>query len=157
MVQVMACNLTASSHYLSQCWLIINEVFGIHKRAIPHEMLKIFILHTNLENTNLRLLPRLPGAKELSVTSQRNCNTSDPTEPHNIIYDTAICTENNWRCHANHSFITKQNTSGRMYDIVLTLPSKSKHSSLLNCRQLHIFTKRYIWNGGYITHSKLIY
>ena len=29
LVQVMACCLTASSHYLSQCWLIISKI-GLH-------------------------------------------------------------------------------------------------------------------------------
>ena len=38
--QVMACCLTAPSHYLNQCWLIISEAFncGIHPRASSLEM-----------------------------------------------------------------------------------------------------------------------
>ena len=35
LVQVMACWLTATSHYLHQCWLIINKV--LYQRAISQE------------------------------------------------------------------------------------------------------------------------
>ena len=38
LAQVMAC-LMAPSHYLNQCWLIINEFCGICKRAISQEVL----------------------------------------------------------------------------------------------------------------------
>ena len=39
LVQVMACCLTAPSHYLKQYCLISSEVFGIHMRAVPEEKL----------------------------------------------------------------------------------------------------------------------
>ena len=47
LVQVMACCLTAPSHYLNQCWLIINEVqwqspkgnHNVHKRYLGHQKL----------------------------------------------------------------------------------------------------------------------
>ena len=35
LAQVMACCLAAPSHYLNQCWLIINEFFGIYLRDSP--------------------------------------------------------------------------------------------------------------------------
>ena len=36
LAQVMACCLMATSHYLNQCWLVINGVYDIHLRTIPH-------------------------------------------------------------------------------------------------------------------------
>ena len=36
LVQVMACCLTAPSHYLNQCWLIINKVWW-HSSLKPHK------------------------------------------------------------------------------------------------------------------------
>ena len=41
--------------------------FGIHLRAISHEMLKISSLDVSLKITNLRLHPHLPGTNELSL------------------------------------------------------------------------------------------
>ena len=38
LVQVMACCLTAPSHYLNQCWHIIIKVHDIHLRAISLEI-----------------------------------------------------------------------------------------------------------------------
>ena len=40
LVQVMACSLMAPSHYLNQCWLIINELLwtcGIHLVTVSQE------------------------------------------------------------------------------------------------------------------------
>ena len=52
LAQVMPCCLTAPSHYLNQCWLIISEVqvtfiLGqFHKRCLKHQSLKsIWNLH----------------------------------------------------------------------------------------------------------------
>ena len=43
LVQVMACCLTAPSHYLNQCWLFICEVQGeqFHKRYRSHQSLNL--------------------------------------------------------------------------------------------------------------------
>ena len=38
LAQVMACCLTAPSHYLNQCWLIISKVQYIYIRAVSQEM-----------------------------------------------------------------------------------------------------------------------
>ena len=38
LAQVMACCLTAPSHYLNQCWLIISKVSDIHLRASSQEI-----------------------------------------------------------------------------------------------------------------------
>ena len=68
----MACCLTAPSHYLNQCRLIISEGHncGIHLRAISQEMLKIHILDMDVPITNLRLWPHLPGANEFNHWGQ---------------------------------------------------------------------------------------
>ena len=43
LVQVMACCLTAPSHYLNQCWLIISRVQWrqFHERYLSHQSLKL--------------------------------------------------------------------------------------------------------------------
>ena len=67
MDQVIPCCLTAPSHYLNQCWLIISEVVWLHLRAFSLEMLKISILDMSLKMTNLRFHSNLPGVSELTV------------------------------------------------------------------------------------------
>ena len=51
LAQVMACCLTAPSHYLNQFWLIISKVCGIHRKALSWEDLKIPISNTRLKIT----------------------------------------------------------------------------------------------------------
>ena len=63
--QVMACCLTAPSHYLHQCWLIISEVQwhsyqGNYTRDAQPSITKI-----HLKITYLKFHSNLPGAKEL--------------------------------------------------------------------------------------------
>ena len=56
LVQVMACCLTAPSHYLNQCWSVINGFLcGPHQRSISQEVFKIsiHILIMNLKHTRL--------------------------------------------------------------------------------------------------------
>ena len=71
LAQVMACCLTAPSHYLNQCWLIISE-------ALWHSPVDHFtgnaqdILDTRLKITNLRLQTHLPGANELTLKKLLN-------------------------------------------------------------------------------------
>ena len=64
LAQVMACCLTAPSHYLNQCWLIINWVLW---HSLSYKMLKISILDMSLKITYLKLQPYLPGANELML------------------------------------------------------------------------------------------
>ena len=52
------------AHYLHQCWLIINVLYGIDLRAISQEMLMNLIRNMCSETTLLNLLPHLPGADE---------------------------------------------------------------------------------------------
>ena len=61
LTQVMACCLTAPSHYLNQCWLVISGFCGIHVRAIFQEILLISICKMNLEIMILKLLLHLPA------------------------------------------------------------------------------------------------
>ena len=58
LVQVMACCLTAPSHYLNQCWLIISKVLWHLKLPISKARLKITFSKSHWD---------LPGANELST------------------------------------------------------------------------------------------
>ena len=67
LVQVIACCLTAPSHYLNQCWSIINEILG-------HLQESGFIGNAKHVNPSISLKMRLlktpahlPGANELIV------------------------------------------------------------------------------------------
>ena len=65
LVQVMACCLTAPSHYLNQCWPVISEVpWHSAKSNFPVRAQAIFCLK-NLKIRLLKWLPHLPGANEL--------------------------------------------------------------------------------------------
>ena len=63
LAQAMACCLTAPSHSLNQCWLIISEIFWhsqwVHKLLFCIMSLKIILL---------KYLKHLPGANELMAT-----------------------------------------------------------------------------------------
>ena len=62
--------LTAPSHYLNQCWLIISEVqvtFIIHIRAISQKMPQPSITKIWLKITYLNFHSNLPGANELRL------------------------------------------------------------------------------------------
>ena len=59
LAQVMACCLTAPSHYLNQCWLIISEVLW-------HSPFYI----TSFKSMHLRLLSHLPGTNGLISVSK---------------------------------------------------------------------------------------
>ena len=70
LVQVMACCLTAPSHYLNQCWLIMSRVLW---HSLSCEMLKISILDMSLKITYLKLQLYLPGANELNMLGSNYC------------------------------------------------------------------------------------
>ena len=68
LAQVMACCLTALSHYLSQCWLITSKVHwqsfeGNFKKIPQPPFTKI-----SLEMTYLKLNWNIPGANEFMKT-----------------------------------------------------------------------------------------
>ena len=64
LAQVMACCLTAPSHYLNQCWLIISKVLWHSTDGI---IIRRFedISKTRAKISLLKLHPDLPGANEL--------------------------------------------------------------------------------------------
>ena len=63
LARVMACCLTAPSHYLSQCWLSMRSS-GIHLRVILQEMPKMSILDMSLKITTLRIQPNISADNE---------------------------------------------------------------------------------------------
>ena len=67
LVQLMACCLTAPSHYLNQCWSSMGFC-GIHLWHNFTGVLKISIPKICLKNTLVEwLLPHLSGANELTL------------------------------------------------------------------------------------------
>ena len=61
LVQVMACCLTATSHYQNQCWLIFKGVLG----PSPENNSKISVWKMGWKITLLRLFPNPPGSNVL--------------------------------------------------------------------------------------------
>ena len=72
LAQVIACFLTAPSHYLNQCWFI-SRFSGIHMRAITQEILIISVWRTNLKITSLKLLPNATWANKLNCSLLTFC------------------------------------------------------------------------------------
>ena len=73
LAQVMACYLTAPSHYLYQYWLIIGEVQRhsyIHIRAISQEMPQTSITMIRLKIIYRKFHSNFPRANELIHTSR---------------------------------------------------------------------------------------
>ena len=69
LAQVMACCLTAPSHYLNQCWPIINGVLWYS----PHNNFTVSTwdiskCYVNLKIIILKLQPHFPGANELILS-----------------------------------------------------------------------------------------
>ena len=67
LVQVMACCLMASSHYLNQCWLIICEVFWyLLEDSFTGNAQHIYLIfNMSLKIPNVMLQLHLPGDNEL--------------------------------------------------------------------------------------------
>ena len=65
LAQVMACCLTAPSHYLNQCWLIIVEVPWHLSQGVIRRYVKIAINKSRLKIAVLKWHLGLPGANEL--------------------------------------------------------------------------------------------
>ena len=55
LVQVLACCLTAPSHYLNQCWLIISEVLWHAPQRNFTAIDQVDILYNELENYNFEI------------------------------------------------------------------------------------------------------
>ena len=95
LIPVIACFLTAPSHHLNQCCLIISEVLW-HSPEVNFTGNAQDIHEMSLKITNLRLQPHLPGANELrcltyfidtciwtfycEVVWLRHCSTGQTTE-----------------------------------------------------------------------------
>ena len=64
LARVTACCLTAPSHYLKQCWLLISEVpLPSHENIfMANSQVKLLFCIMSLTNIPLKLLSHLPGA-----------------------------------------------------------------------------------------------
>ena len=70
LAQVMACCLTASSHYLNQCWFTISKV---HWHSFEYNFTRdtSAVIHwISLKITDLKFHSNLPGANELNHWGQ---------------------------------------------------------------------------------------
>ena len=75
LVQVMACCLMASSHYLNQCWLIIGEVFWylLEDNFTGNAQHIYLIFHMSLKIPNVMLQLHLPVDSELVFLFPAKC------------------------------------------------------------------------------------
>ena len=64
--QVMACCLTAPSHYLNQCWIIICDVL-MHLHQSIHTERQATILYNRFENYTFRITATSPKAQWLKM------------------------------------------------------------------------------------------
>ena len=62
LTQVMACCLTALSHYLNQCWLIISKVWHSSEGNFIRDIPQPPFIKVSLKITYLKLNWNLPGA-----------------------------------------------------------------------------------------------
>ena len=69
--QVMAWCLTAPSHYLNQCWLLISEVLWHSSENKSTARAQAIILHNELKSYVGKLLSYHPGAIVLSLFTPR--------------------------------------------------------------------------------------
>ena len=65
LAQIMAYCLMAPSHYLNQCWFLMNKVLQHSPEGNFRVSAKATILYNEFENYASKLLPHLPGANEL--------------------------------------------------------------------------------------------
>ena len=66
LAQVMACCLTAPSHYLTQCWLIISKVQWHSSESNFKEIHQLSTTKINLKITHRKFRSNLPGPKDLN-------------------------------------------------------------------------------------------
>ena len=67
LAQVMACRLTAPSHYLTQCWLMVGSC-GVLLRTNSQEIPQSSITKISLKINNVKFHKNLPGAIEIKST-----------------------------------------------------------------------------------------
>ena len=65
LAQIMACCLMSPSHYLKQCWFVMNRVLWHYVKSTSPQVLKISIDQMNLKCTLETFLTHLPGINEL--------------------------------------------------------------------------------------------
>ena len=68
LAQVMACCLTAPSHYLNQCWLIIRKAQWYSSEDNFRSDISATNHWNKLENCSYKIHWNLPGANELTST-----------------------------------------------------------------------------------------
>ena len=67
--QVMACCLTAPSHYLNQCWLLISDVSWHSSENNVTVSSQAIILHNNFENDVLKIPATSPRGQWVKPTT----------------------------------------------------------------------------------------
>ena len=112
LAQVMACCLTAPSHYLNQCWLIVKSS-DIHIRAISQEMSQLSVTTTRLKITYIKFHSNFPGTNEIiyRLTCNAhiiNCTVVMETNPQ-LSRDLYKAADRVWQCnHPKHPSMWQQ-------------------------------------------------
>ena len=69
LAQVMACSLTAPSHYLNQCWLIISEVPWHSSQGIIIGQCEDINQQNKIENCSFKMASRFPRGQWVNLQS----------------------------------------------------------------------------------------
>ena len=81
LVQVMACCLTAPSHYLNQCWLIISKVLWHSSQDIIIRRFKDSNQRSKIENCIFKITLRSPRGQWVNTRCRQHEVNSNPGNP----------------------------------------------------------------------------
>ena len=110
LVQVMACCLTAPSHYLNQCWLSAMRSPGIYLKAISQIQPQLLFTVKCLEIAYLKIILNLQGNNELTVHSSMVSHNS-------IVHSTWITKVRHW-----YNFELTEQVSCGMSVVSISIP-----------------------------------
>ena len=125
LAQVMACCLTAPSHYLNQNWLIINEVhWHVTYGNCPQTIL-------NIKITYLKILLLLPGTNGLNTSRVTDPMASLP--PHRSIINVtmAILAKVHVICHSAIHQFTLADLCREFHDMFIKLLDKVSKQQII--------------------------
>ena len=132
--QVMACCLTAPSHYLNQCWPIISEVqrsSDIHIRAVSQEIPQPWITKIGLKITCLKFHSNFPGTNESKIV----VNTF-PSMNENYCNECHVT----WECYILHKVLFEHELQNVHYMYI-------QHFEIFSCRHVHMHISQKVYTN----------